>query len=208
MPTLAAEFTESLKREAPDFGVELPEAHYERLANYYELLLRWNPRLHLVAPCAPQEFAIRHVLESLTLLKHLPPRAEIVDVGSGAGLPSVPCLLVRDDLRATLIESSRKKGIFLNEVLRAAQLAARARLVVSRFEDIAAPLAGFVTCRALDRFSEMLPQLVQWAPAKATFLLFVGESLRDQLRTLLDSVQIERIPHSEKRFLMIGRKET
>src|SRR6185369_15999394 len=89
----------------------------QRLCVYYSLLTRWNPRLHLVAPCSPEEFATRHVLESLMLLQHLPHGAKIADIGSGAGLPIIPCLIVRPDLHATLIESSAKKSVFLREAL-------------------------------------------------------------------------------------------
>ena len=84
----------------------------EQLGAFYSLLTHWNDRLHLVAPCSPEEFATRHVLESLMLLKHLPQDAKIADIGSGAGLPIIPCLLARPDLQATLIESSQKKSVF------------------------------------------------------------------------------------------------
>ena len=88
-----------------------------QLGAFYSLLTRWNDRLHLVAPCSPEEFATRHVLESLLLLKHLPQDAKIADIGSGAGLPIIPCLIARADLKATLIESSQKKTVFLREAL-------------------------------------------------------------------------------------------
>jgi len=206
MATPLLEFVEALKRRAPEFGIELSPEQSRQLANYYDLVGKWNPRLHLVGPCSPDEFASRHVLESLTLLKHLPSNSSIIDVGSGAGLPAVPCLLVRRDLRGTLIESSQKKGVFLNEALRAVEPAGRVDLLVARFEDVSPPEADFVTCRALDRFGELLPQLIEWAPPDATFALFAGESLRDQGTSLLKPIQIERIPQSNKRFLVIARR--
>jgi len=79
------------------FDLDLPAETVTRLGDYYSLLTRWNDRLHLVAPCSPEEFATRHVLESLLLLKHLPDGAKVADIGSGAGLPIIPCLLARQD---------------------------------------------------------------------------------------------------------------
>src|SRR5215831_5889915 len=105
MPMPLAEFTESLSQHGPEFGLDFQQDQIDLLAKYYELLHKWNSRLHLVAPCLPGEFAVRHVLESLLLLKHLPPEASIVDVGSGGGLPIIPCLALRDDLSATIVES-------------------------------------------------------------------------------------------------------
>jgi 16S rRNA (guanine527-N7)-methyltransferase len=205
MPTPLEEFSESIKGNAQEFGIESPADQIERLLDYFSLVMKWNERLHLVAPCSPEEFAIRHVLESLLLLRHFPLNAAIVDVGSGAGLPTIPCLLVRDDLKATLIESSQKKGVFLREALRAVKPAGRAQLTVARFEDIPPPRADFVTCRALNRFEDTLPDLIEWAPPNATFLLFAGHGVRKRIESLFSNVQVELIPRSEQRFLIIAR---
>ncbi|HSE22183.1 MAG TPA: hypothetical protein VLB68_11015, partial [Pyrinomonadaceae bacterium] len=61
-------FGVTLRERMDDFGVTLAPESISTLTRYYELVQQWNPRLHLVAPCSPEEFAIRHVLESLILL--------------------------------------------------------------------------------------------------------------------------------------------
>ena len=202
METEVEQFRHALVLNSAEFGVEFQSVQLERLSSYYELLLKWNPKLHLVAPCSPEEFAVRHILESLTLLTHLPANARVADVGTGAGLPTIPCLVMRDDLHGVLIESSPRKAAFLKEALRAIEPRDRARLIVARFEDVPCPDVDFITCRALDRFSELLPKLIDWAPLKATCLLFAGESLLEQIRQLRPVSSIERIPRSEKRFLV------
>ena len=202
METEVEQFRRALVLNSAEFGVEFQSEHIERLIAYYELLLKWNPKLHLVAPCSPEEFAVRHILESLTLLTHLPANARVADVGTGAGLPIIPCLLMRDDLHGVLIESSQRKAAFLKEALRAIKPRDRTQLIVARFEDVPCPDVAFITCRALDKFSEMLPKLIDWAPLKTTYLLFAGESLLEQIRQLLPVSSIERIPGSEKRFLI------
>jgi 16S rRNA (guanine527-N7)-methyltransferase len=207
MPTPIQRFNEALRQRATDFGVDLGNDDIERLSKYYELLLKWNPRLHLVAPCSPEEFAVRHMLESLVVLPHLSRGALVIDVGSGAGLPIIPCLIRRDGLRATLIESSQKKAVFLREALRQLPSAAVHSLLVSRFEDSPTLEGDFVTCRALDRFQQVLPKLIEWAPPSSTLLLFAGPALRKQIEALLPSVRAERIPESEQRFLMIAERE-
>src|SRR5215212_4240668 len=110
-------FEQALISNMGSFDLELSPETVTQLGKYHSLLTRWNDRLHLVAPCSPGEFATRHVLESLMLLKHLPQNAKIADIGSGGGLPIIPCLIARPDLEATLIESSQKKAIFLREAL-------------------------------------------------------------------------------------------
>ena len=206
MTTQIERFSQALRQRAIDFGVNLGNDHIERFSNYYELLLKWNPRLHLVAPCSPEEFAVRHMLESLVVLPHLARGALVIDVGSGAGLPIIPCLIMRDDLRATLIESSQKKAVFLREALRQLPNAEVQSLLVSRFEDSITLAGDIVTCRALDRFQQILPKLIEWAPPSSTLLLFAGPALRKQIEALLPSARAERIPESEQRFLMIAQR--
>ena len=111
------EFRDALQRSATRYEVELTATDIARLSDYYQLLSEWNPRAHLVAPCTPHEFATRHVLESLLLLPHLSHNACIADVGSGAGLPIIPVLIVRSDVHATLIESSKRNSVFLRDRL-------------------------------------------------------------------------------------------
>lgn len=198
-------FSQALTDHAVDFLVRLSEENIKRLSCYYELLLKWNSRLHLVAPCSPEHFAKRHVLESLLLLRHLPQDARIADIGSGAGLPIIPCLILRDDLRATLIESSQRKAVFLREALRELPNLESAEVIASRFENTVFPQADFVTCRAIDRFQQVLPNLFAWAPPHTTFLLFGAETLKVQIEGMLSSVQAEKIPRSEQSFLVIAR---
>ena len=205
METEVAQFRRALGLHSAEFGVELQTHHLERLISYYELLLKWNPKLHLVAPCSPEEFAVRHILESLTLLKQVPTNAHVADVGTGAGLPIIPCLLMRDDLHGVLIESSQRKAAFLKEALRPLRPPDRTQLIVARFEDAPCPDVTFITCRALDKFSELLPKLIDWAPRDVTYLLFVGESLLEEIRPLLRVSSVERIPQSERRFLVAAR---
>jgi 16S rRNA (guanine527-N7)-methyltransferase len=203
MPTPVERLEAALKANANDFGVQLNDNTLRDLGDYYELLLRWNERLHLVAPCSSEEFATRHVLESLLLLRHLSPNARVIDVGSGAGLPIIPCLIARRDLCATLIESSQKKAVFLREALRDAGGTNKALVIAARFEETPPPAADYVTSRALDRFTAMLPKLIQWSPPHSTLLLFGGTDLRLQITALFPELEAERVPHSERRFLLV-----
>ena len=191
-------FQAALSANAAAFDVELSPETQAKLTDYYDLLNRWNARLHLVAPCSAEEFATRHVLESLMLLKYLPPNAKIADIGSGAGLPIIPCLIARPDLHATLIESSQKKSVFLREALNTVDR--KATTVARPFEEVPPPDVGFITCRALDQFMEKLPDLIRWAPQGSTLMLFGGETLRQRLG---EQTQEFKIPLSERRFLFV-----
>lgn len=197
-------FTEAIQNFQSDFGLRLEKTHLEKLSDYYELVQKHNPILHLVAPSSDEEFAVRHILESLTLLEFLPRNARFADVGTGAGLPSIPCLLVREDLRGVLIESKLKKTVFLQEVLSKCGLENRAALINRQFEEVSKPDVSFVTCRALDKFTQKLPKLLKWSRG-SNFLFFGGNSLRDELQKNRVRFTEKLMPLSEQRYLFIGK---
>ena len=145
--TPRGEFDKALAERAENFGVALSEEVRARLGDYFELVAMWNPRLHLVAPCPPAEFAVRHILESLTALSFIPNGATVLDVGSGAGLPAIPCLVARENLKAVLVEASQKKAVFLRETLRELDLSARARVAGAPPPRAAPPARGARTGR-------------------------------------------------------------
>ena len=199
------EFIKAIKTHQAAFDLDLKNNAIERLADYYDLMMEHNPLLHLVAPCTAEEFAIRHILESLTLLEHLPHGAKFADVGTGAGLPSIPCLLVRDDLRAVLIESKEKKSKFLDLAVGKLGINGRVEVVNKQFQEVDPANCAFVTCRALDKFTEKLPRLLHWT-GQHSLLLFGGNNLREAL--LKEKIRFDQklMPLSEQRFLFIKNK--
>ena len=198
------DFARALETNAARFRIKLTNEIISGLREYYETVFSWNARLHLVAPCSAEEFAVRHVLESLFALRFLPKKsARVADIGSGAGLPIIPCLIARPGLQATLIESSMKKAVFLREALRRLGLQDRARIVNERFEEVEAPEVDFITCRALERFSEKIPEMVEWSTPDSTLLLFGGEAVRKTIESLSLPYRAVRLPKSERRFLLI-----
>ena len=197
------EFESALLERASDYDLSISADAIQQLTAYYQLINRWNPRLHLVAPCSAADFAQRHILESLVLLRYLPESATVIDVGSGAGLPIIPCLIVRPNISAVLIESNKRKSVFLREALQSIA-ASSAKVIAERFETNKAPDAGFVTSRALDRFVSLVPTLIEWAPSGSKLLLFGGKELERALTEPHTKVQI---PNSERRFLFVINKE-
>jgi len=200
------EFREALETGAPAYRITLTANELDGLSKYYELLHAWNSRLHLVAPSSPKVFATRHVLESLLLLDYLPEGARVADIGSGAGFPIIPCLITRPDIHAVLIEASKKKAIFLREALIETATSNRTLVIAERFENIDPPDVGFVTSRALERFEQMLPHLLSWAPAATKLLLFGGEGLGRQIEESGFAVAKNLIPRSQRRFLFVISK--
>ncbi|MEP6703870.1 MAG: 16S rRNA (guanine(527)-N(7))-methyltransferase RsmG [Acidobacteriota bacterium] len=196
------EFISAVRSHQQTFGVELSDETIERLADYYDLIREHNPILHLVGPCTPEEFATRHILESLTLLEFLPTEARFADIGAGAGLPSIPCLIARKDLKAVLIESKEKKTDFLREAGTRLGLKERSKVINKQFSEVTRPHVSHVTCRALDKFSERLQRLIKWS-GERELLFFGGPALRDEIKKLGLRFREKLMPLSEQRFLFV-----
>ena len=186
------------------FGIDLSNRVVEQLADYYELIQKHSSLLHLVAPCSPEEFAVRHILESLTLLEFLPQNAKVADIGAGAGLPSIPCLMARKDLKVTLIETKEKKAKFLETAIDELKLSDRAAVVNRQFEETDPVNVRFITCRALDKFTEKLPRLIKWSKGRG-LLFFGGPALGTEMRKYGLSIEQKLMPLSERRYLFISR---
>jgi len=126
-------FREFLAREFAPYGSLSPE-QLDQLESHYQLLLRWNAKLNLTRIESIDEAARLHYCESLFLGQRLPAGPiRIVDVGSGAGFPGIPIAILRPECNVTLVESHKRKGVFLREAVRNL---ANAKVVTDRAENL------------------------------------------------------------------------
>lgn len=91
----------------------------EKLSEYAELLCLWNEKMNLTAITDPEGIAVKHFLDSITVLKFadIERNAKVIDVGTGAGFPGLVLKIVRPDLEVTLLDSLQKRIGFLDEVI-------------------------------------------------------------------------------------------
>lgn len=194
------EFLKSLEENQAAFGVHISPDTAAALAKYFLFLESKNDVLHLVAPCSAEEFAVRHILESIFAAARIPKGATLADVGTGGGLPGIPLAIYRGDLRVVLIESKQKKARFLEETLNECGLEKRVRVENRQFEEAPIPAKAIVTARALDKFPSKLPRLAKWAGTRK-LLLFGGPGLEEALTSTRIRFRRSLIPMSERRFL-------
>jgi 16S rRNA (guanine527-N7)-methyltransferase len=125
-----------------------------RLEDYVRLLSAWNRRINLVGRTTIGDVWQRHILDSAQLLPHLPAGAQrLVDLGSGAGLPGL-ILSIFGVPDVHLVESDRRKAVFLGEAVRITH--ANASIHAQRAERLPAVTADVVTARACAPLTELL----------------------------------------------------
>jgi 16S rRNA (guanine527-N7)-methyltransferase len=194
------EFLQAVTANQERFGVSVGPTELEKFAAYYEFLLSRNEILHLVGPCSPSEFAVRHILESLFISDLLPKGGTVADVGSGGGLPGIPLAIVRSDLRAVLIESKARKATFLEEAAVVCGISDRVTVVNKQFQEANLPSDALVAVRALDKFSVRMVRLSKWA-GKRKMILFGGPGLEEALVSGGRRFKRSLIPMSEQRYV-------
>lgn len=118
--------------------LHLGEEQLAQFHRYYDLLLEWNERIDLTNVTDPMEIIDTHFLDSLSLLRYgtVPGTGEdVLDVGSGAGLPGVPLAILCPGTHFLLVDALRKRVDFLAEV--AAAAVPNVRALHARVEDMA-----------------------------------------------------------------------
>lgn len=90
----------------------------QQLEEYYELLLDWNEKINLTAITEEHDVITKHFLDSLMCFKSgvIAPESSVIDVGTGAGFPSIPMKIAESGLKLTLLDSLAKRLNFLGEV--------------------------------------------------------------------------------------------
>ena len=125
-----------------------------KLEAYLSLILRWNARLNLTSVRTEDGIISIHLAESIACARALPNGiTNLLDFGSGAGLPGIPIALCRPEIAVTLAESQGKKAAFLQEAVRV--LGIGAKVHAGRAEELRT-VFDCVVLRAVDK----MPQAV------------------------------------------------
>ena len=130
------DFYQDLRQGTRELGIELTQAQEKQFFTYWQLLVEWNQKFNLTAILEEKEVIVKHFLDSLTCLNALPFKTgmSVIDVGTGAGFPGIPLLIMEPGLKLTLLDSLLKRTLFLAEVLSKLGLP-EANIVHGRAED-------------------------------------------------------------------------
>lgn len=120
-------------------SMEIPvsDKQYDKLYKYAEMLIEWNKMVNLTAILSPEDISQKHFLDSVLpfYLFDVKKGAKIIDVGTGAGFPSCPLKIFRDDIKVTLLDSLNKRINFLKTL--SDELDLNAECIHGRAEELA-----------------------------------------------------------------------
>ena len=179
-------FEEILAARAAEAGIPLTAEQIGQFSAYHEMLLDWNTRMNLTALTAPEDVAVKHIIDSLTAYDAalFDGARTLIDVGTGAGLPGIPLAVYVPHLTVTLLDSLNKRVRFLTEVTAAMGLQ-NVRCIHARAEEAARTVEhraayDIVVSRAVARLPVLLEYTLPFVRVGGTLLALKGRAYAEE----------------------------
>lgn len=112
-----------LEEGAVSLGLKLDEGQLAKFAELMSELSKWNRKINLTAIKGCRDVVVKHLLDSLTLPSHIDLNGRLLDIGSGAGFPSIPISIIRPEVTIVSVDAVQKKILFQKHIGRALKLA-------------------------------------------------------------------------------------
>lgn len=204
VPPLAV--PEALRSELQELGVSSDAL--AKLGVYLAQLLAMNELMNLTAITEPELAWRKHIYDSLTLLPHLPSTDNLIDVGSGGGLPALPLAIVRPDIEITLVESTKKKGDFLRAVAKqvgASNVHVEATRAEQLHKSVHTARYGVVTARAVARLAQLIEWTAPFVRSGGTLLFIKGQQADEELKEAATVMKKFALHHMKTETTTTGR---
>jgi 16S rRNA (guanine527-N7)-methyltransferase len=188
-----------LRRTSHEVGVSLRNSQIALFELYLQELLEWNKTFNLTGIRNPEDIVIKHFVDSLTPLPYLETAGRLLDIGPGAGFPSIPLKIAASQFQATLVEANRKRVSFLKHIIRTLKLESVVA-IHSRFEHMEPPDEPFSTIisRAFNRLEPLVKLVAPVIEPGNTLVAMLGPaSAKDHRRfadcALAESLELNRV---------------
>jgi 16S rRNA (guanine527-N7)-methyltransferase len=178
---MTAALAKKLHEGIMSLQLDLPAGAEERLLRYVGLLAKWNAAYNLTAVRDPEQMVVKHVLDSLSILPHVPD-GSLIDVGTGGGLPGFVLAVARPGLRVTLLDSNGKKVRFLRQAI--AELGVTNAVAVQSRVEAFDERFDVVTSRAFATLADMVNGSAQLLAEQGEFLAMKGVSPDEEIAAL------------------------
>jgi 16S rRNA (guanine527-N7)-methyltransferase len=175
-----------------------------RLDFYKSELLKWNAKVNLIGPEATANLD-EHIAEAMAAAEILKPEREVMDFGSGGGLPAIPMAIVSPEARFHLVEADQKKWAFLKHVVRECGL--RSQVYGDRLSRLLPRLPenlrfSLVISRAVGSPEEWVPSLKEHLEDGARIALFQGSPDVAEIDGFTRGAAIP-LPRGESNYLVV-----
>jgi len=174
---------ELLKNGAAELGIGLTDAQLNSLNLFAEELKKWNRKINLTAITDDEGIAVKHLVDSLSLLKVVRGPGRLLDIGSGGGFPCIPVKVVQPDLDIVSVDAVVKKVSFQKQAVRLLNLATFTAMHV-RAETLAEQYAesfDWVVSRAFSDIPSFVAMALPVLKQEGRIVAMKGKNAADEI---------------------------
>lgn len=173
-----------------ELGLTINQKQKKQFQTYFEVLVEWNNKMNLTAITDLEGVYIKHFFDSLNLVRARSFDSEtLLDVGSGAGFPSIPLKIMFPNLRITIIDALQKRITFLTELTK--QLNIEADLVHGRAEEYKRKHCfDIVTARAVANLNMLSELCIPFVKVDGEFIAMKGPKLDEELEGSANAIKV------------------
>lgn len=181
--SLENNISQLLKQEIGVTGHLLADSCYGQLSTFLHELVCWNSKMNLTAITSADDMVQKHIVDSLMLASELPDNIDLLDIGSGAGVPAIPVKIICPTVNVTSVDSVARKVYFQNHVIRKLHLKG-IKAVHSRVESLCNSYKNFhiITSRAFSSMTHLVACAAPLLAADGRIIAMKGVAARDEIR--------------------------
>jgi len=173
-----------------ELDIKISDEKYNMFLKYYELLIESNKVINLTTITEFEDVFIKHFYDSLCLVKGVNlNNQKLLDVGSGAGFPSIPLKIIYEDLDITIIDALNKRIKFLEKLTKVLNI--KVRLIHGRAEEhMFKNHYDIVTARAVSNLQILLELCLPFVHVGGQFIAYKGPNYKDELKNSSNAIKI------------------
>jgi len=184
------------------------------LKNFYDYMngiISWNDKINVTAIVDPDEFIVKHFIDSITINEIVENKGKLLDIGTGAGFPGVPIKLLNDKLSVTLIDAVNKKLNVIRDVSKDMNIN-NLEIIHSRAEDLARDKNyreqyDYVTTRAVSNLSTILEYMIPFLKVNGIAICMKGPNYKEEIEEAKNTFKVLGIKLKEvKKYVFEGQE--
>lgn len=186
----------SLKQELDKRGLQLSDKAADQFEAYYSLLVEWNQKMNLTAITEHDEVMEKHFYDSLSpaFYHDFGQVDRVIDIGAGAGFPSIPLKILYPQIEVTIVDSLNKRITFLEELAKTLGLNG-VQFIHGRAEEVAQnpkfrESYSLVLARAVARLPVLLELCLPFAKVNGTFIALKGSSGEEEIQESTKAISL------------------
>lgn len=176
---------EYLREGMKKSDIIITEEKTEKLLQFMYIVLRENKKINLTAITDEREFIEKHIIDSALSTKYIHNKGNLIDIGSGAGLPGIVLKIINDNMNILLLDSLNKRVKYLNNLIDEMSLnnikAIHARAEEVAHDEIYREKFDYVTARAVAPLNILCEYTLPFIKIQGKFIALKGSKGKEEL---------------------------